>query len=571
MSQGTPPPAEAPSADLSGRHLGDFCLLRLLGSGAMAEVYLATQQSLRRQVAVKVLKPQLSGDATFVARFHNEAQSAAALVHANIVQIFEVGFQDGLHFIAQEYVAGQNLRDLVERRGPLEPQLAVLIARQVALALEKAAACGIVHRDIKPENIMITREGEVKVADFGLARLSGASELNLTQVGVTMGTPLYMSPEQVEGRRVDPRSDLYSFGVTCYQMLAGEPPFKGDTALSVAIQHLQNPPRRLEELRPELPAGLCRIVHTLLAKDPGQRYQTARELLADLRSLAIVPAEDDWWRQLEIDEQLQPAPASRTHATQQLAAVMKTEALAIVRRRRRRGLIAAALVAAFLVGGAAARWMRQPYLLADARPPTVPREQSADSQFFFAQLQATDRDAWLKSVAEYFPQSTFYVARSHQELALYYLQQNRLPEALELFRALAATPLSQPDLRGRRGPNPGAGTSTLSARSLRAFGLAGESIVLTLQGHHEQSARLLAELAPLRSDLDPRLSRLMLYPLAANRRVLDEKQAKEWDDWTHRLPHDEPTGSIDPAPADRPPADRMPIDRVPVDSGPAVR
>jgi serine/threonine-protein kinase len=250
MSQGTPPPAEAPSADLSGRQLGDFCLLQLLGSGAMAEVYLALQQSLRRQVAVKVLKPQLSGDATFVARFHNEAQSAAALVHANIVQIFEVGFQDGLHFIAQEYVAGQNLRDLVDRRGPLEPQLAVLIARQVALALEKAAACGIVHRDIKPENIMITREGEVKVADFGLARLSGASELNLTQVGVTMGTPLYMSPEQVEGRRVDPRSDLYSFGVTCYQMLAGEPPFKGDTALSVAIQHLQNPPRRLEELCP---------------------------------------------------------------------------------------------------------------------------------------------------------------------------------------------------------------------------------------------------------------------------------------------------------------------------------
>ncbi|HEY5315311.1 MAG TPA: protein kinase [Pirellulales bacterium] len=569
MSQGTPLPAEAPSADLSGRQLGDFRLLRLLGAGAMAEVYLAVQQSLRREVAVKVLKPQLSSDATFVARFQNEAESAAALVHANIVQIFEVGLHDGLHFIAQEYVAGQNLRDLLGRRGPLEPQLAVLIMRQVALALEKAAGRGIVHRDIKPENILLTREGEVKVADFGLARLSGANELNLTQVGVTMGTPLYMSPEQVEGRRVDPRSDLYSFGVTCYQMLAGEPPFKGDTALSVAIQHLQNPPRRLEELRPELPPGLCRIVHTLLAKDPQRRYQTARDLLADLRALAIVPADDDWWRQLEIDEQFEPAPASRTHATQQLATLMKTEALAIVRRRRRRGLIAAALVLAFVVGGAGARFLRQPYLLADARPPTVPREQSAEAQFFFAQLQSTDRDAWLKSVAEYFPQASFYVARSRQELALYDLQQNRLPDALERFRVLAATPLSQPELRGRRGPTPGSGTSTLTARNLRAFGLAGESIVLTLEGHHAQSARLLAELAPLRSDLDPRLGRLMLYPLAANRRVLDEKLAKEWDDWTRRLPHDEPSGPIDAGPPDIGPPRTPGIG--PVDTGPGVR
>jgi hypothetical protein len=200
--------------------------------------------------------------------------------------------------------------------------------------------------------------------------------------------------------------------------------------------------------------------------------------------------------------------------------------------------------------------LRQPYLLADARPPTVPREESADAQFFFAQLQSTDRDIWLKSVAEYFPQASFFIARSRQELALYYLQQDRLPEALDLFRALAATSLSQSELRGRRGPGANPGTSGLTARNLRAFGLAGESIVLTLQGHHEQSARLLAELAPLRSELDPRLSRLMLYPLAANRRVLDKKLAKEWDDWTHRLPHDEPSGGIDAGPVDTGPAVR---------------
>jgi serine/threonine-protein kinase len=563
MSQSTPPPAEAPSADLSGRQLGDFQLVRLLGAGAMAEVYLATQRSLRRDVAVKVLKVNLSTDATFVARFHNEAQSAASLVHANIVQIFEVGFEDGLHYIAQEYVEGQNLRDLISRRGPLEPQLAVLMMRQVALALEKAAGRGIVHRDIKPENIMITREGEVKVADFGLARLTGAHELNLTQVGITMGTPLYMSPEQVEGRPVDPRSDLYSFGVTCFHMLAGEPPFKGETALSVAIQHLQNSPRRLEELRPELPAGLCRIVHKLLAKEPGQRYQSTRELLADLRSLAIVPADDDWWRQLEMDEGLTPAPAGRTQATQQLAAVMRTEAMAAVRRRRGRWLLAAGLLLAFLGGGAGALVTRQPSLLAGARPPTIPREASAEAQFFFAQLQTADREAWLKSVAEYFPQASFYVARARQELALFYLQQSRLPEALQLFRQFAATPSSQPELRGRRGPGPasgsnpgpgpgpGTGIAVLTARNLRAFGLAGESVVLTLEGHHAESARLLAELAPLRGELEPRLGRLVLYPLAANRRALDSKLAKEWDDWTRRLPRDESLEPVDTEPGVR--------------------
>ncbi|HEX4148859.1 MAG TPA: protein kinase [Pirellulales bacterium] len=549
----TPPQAEAPSADLSGRQLGDFCLQRLLGAGAMAEVYLAIQQSLRREVAVKVLKPSLSTDATFVARFHNEAQSAASLVHANIVQIFEVGLHDGLHYIAQEYVAGQNLRDLLGRRGPLDPQLAVLIMRQVALALDKAAGRGIVHRDIKPENIMITREGEVKVADFGLARLTGAHELNLTQVGITMGTPLYMSPEQVEGRPVDPRSDLYSFGVTCFHMLAGEPPFKGETALSVAIQHLQNAPRRLEELRPDLPPGLCRIVHKLLAKDADQRYQTTRELLADLRALAIVPAEDDWWRQLEIDEGLGGSPAGRTQATQQLATVMRTEALTIVRRRRRRWLLATGLVLAFAAGAAANFFTREPSLLADARPPTIPKESSADAQFFFAQLQSADREAWLKSVAEYFPQSAFYVTRARQELALYYLQQSRLPEALELFRQLAATPASQPDLRGRRSPGPGSASNNtlLTARSLRAFGLAGESVVLTLQGHHEESARLLAELASLRGDLDPRLGRLILYPLNANRRVMDSKLAKEWDDWARKLPHDDSLEPVDTGPGVR--------------------
>src|SRR5690348_2996145 len=189
MADPAPQTAETlAEADLSGRQLGDFRLLRRLGRGAMAEVYLAEQGSLRRQVAVKVLKSQLAADASYVQRFHHEAQAAASLVHANIVQIYDVGCDGGAHFIAQEYVQGLNLQEYLVRRGPPPATRAAAIICQVAAALNKAATAGIVHRDIKPENIMLAASGEVKVADFGLARLTGDAA-GLTQVGLTMGTP----------------------------------------------------------------------------------------------------------------------------------------------------------------------------------------------------------------------------------------------------------------------------------------------------------------------------------------------------------------------------------------------
>ena len=267
--------------DLSGRRLGDFQLLRRLGRGAMAEVYLAEQDRLKRRVAVKILKPELAGDRTYLQRFELEAQAAASLVHANIVQIYEVGCVDKLHYIAQEYVQGQNLRDYLARHGPPDLSHALSIMRQVASALAKAAEQGVVHRDIKPENIMLTAGGEVKVADFGLARLTREGTANdLTQVGITLGTPLYMSPEQVEGKALDPRSDLYSLGVTCYQMLSGSPPFTGETALGVAVQHLKSRPQPLEAIRPDLPASLCRIVHRMLAKLPAERFASATRFAA---------------------------------------------------------------------------------------------------------------------------------------------------------------------------------------------------------------------------------------------------------------------------------------------------
>jgi serine/threonine-protein kinase len=250
------------ATDLHDRMLGDFRILRRLGVGGMAEVYLAEQTSLHRNVAVKVLHKDRVADVGYLQRFKTEAMAAGSLNHANIIQVLMIGEEDGYQYIAQEYVAGMNLREFLARKGPPELGLALRIMKQAASALQAAHNAGIVHRDIKPENIMITRKGEVKVADFGLAQLSqGGERVNLTQTGVTMGTPLYMSPEQVNGSKLDLRTDIYSLGVTCYHMLSGHPPFRGETAISVAVQHLKHDPESLEKIRGDLPVLLCRIVH----------------------------------------------------------------------------------------------------------------------------------------------------------------------------------------------------------------------------------------------------------------------------------------------------------------------
>ena len=210
----------APSnPELSGQTIGDYRLLRRLGAGGMADVYLAVQESLKRNVALKVLKQHLSVDGDYVSRFQREAQAAAALVHANIVQIFEVGQADGYHFIAQEYVRGRNLKEYLKRYGAVTPDMAMSVFRQAARALQKGAEHDVVHRDIKPENIMLTANGELKITDFGLALIGSESDNGLTRAGITVGTPLYMSPEQIEGGEIDIRSDIYSLGVTLYLSL----------------------------------------------------------------------------------------------------------------------------------------------------------------------------------------------------------------------------------------------------------------------------------------------------------------------------------------------------------------
>src|SRR5688572_20078172 len=196
---GAPDSSSTKAADLTGRTLGDFHLIRKLGQGGMGQVYLARQTSLKRQVAVKILKSELAANETSLRRFQQEAEAVARINHANIVQVYFIGQADGLHYMALEYVEGKNLRDYLSRKGAPDLPIALNIMRQVALALQRASELGFVHRDIKPENILLTRKGEVKVADFGLSRCFApdAQPLNITQSGVTMGTPLYMSPEQV--------------------------------------------------------------------------------------------------------------------------------------------------------------------------------------------------------------------------------------------------------------------------------------------------------------------------------------------------------------------------------------
>ena len=448
MNNPTPvPAADNVQPDLSGRSLGDYRVLRRLGRGGMADVYLAEQSSLRRRVALKVLRGDLAAEESYVRRFHNEAHAAAALVHANIVQIFEVGCVEGVHFIAQEYVEGTNLKQLVSRHGTLDVKRAVLIMRQVAAALHKAGKQGIIHRDIKPENILIGPDGEAKVADFGLARVTGdSSKLDLTQIGMTMGTPLYMSPEQVEGRPLDSSSDIYSLGVTCYHMLAGRPPFEGETALSVAVQHLKNQPPPLESLCPEIPPQLSRIVHKMLAKTPADRYKSAADLLRDLRQVPVEGLESDWSSgllDLDTTEQLTLSD-SPIEATRRLEIVM---AQTMVQPAGRVAWHKWLLVLLLVFGlGCALAWATRPPAVLEIGPseqvPGIPRMGSAKEQFLYAwwTVENTNPEAY-ESVIEFFreddPQDKPWILRAKQQLARLYLANDEDELALKIFDQLA--------------------------------------------------------------------------------------------------------------------------------------
>src|SRR6202521_2763079 len=262
---------------------GRYKIVRKLGTGGMANVYLAEDQELGRRVAIKILNDRHAGDEQFVERFRREAKNAAALSHPNIVSIYDRGEAEGTYYIAMEYLDGRSLKELIVQRGPAPVTVSVEYARQILSALRFAHRHGIVHRDIKPHNVLVDAEGRVKVTDFGIAR-AGVSQM--TEAGSIVGTAQYLSPEQARGADVDQRSDLYSLGIVIYEMLTGKVPFTGDAPVEIAMKHLNAVPEPPSKLRPEIPHDLDAIVMRALAKEPDQRYASAEEMDADLARVA---------------------------------------------------------------------------------------------------------------------------------------------------------------------------------------------------------------------------------------------------------------------------------------------
>ena len=263
---------------------GRYELLRHIARGGMADVYLARDDLLDREVALKVLFPEFANDPNFVERFRREAQAAANLNHPNIVGIYDWGQERGTYYIVMEHVSGRSMSDVLRSTGPLQADRAAEIAADVAAALATAHQAGLVHRDVKLGNILVSDGGDVKVADFGIATaLAGGTDAGLTQHGSVMGTATYFSPEQAQGKQVDGRSDLYSLGVVLYEMLAGVPPFQAETPVAVAYKHVQERPDTLHERGVTVAKSLDAITMKLLAKNPANRYPTADDLRSDLR------------------------------------------------------------------------------------------------------------------------------------------------------------------------------------------------------------------------------------------------------------------------------------------------
>jgi serine/threonine-protein kinase len=262
---------------LGGRYLVES----ELGRGGMATVFKGTDTVLGRPVAVKVLSPQYSGDANFVTRFRREAQSAARLNHPNLVSVYDTGTDDGIHFIVMEYVEAKTLADYLTGGGRIMPERSIEIAEAVCDALSVAHAHGIIHRDIKPANIMITPKGDVKVTDFGIARvISGAD--TLAQTAAVLGTASYLSPEQAQSQPVDQRSDIYSLGAAVYEMVTGRPPFSGDSPVMVASKHVLEQPTPPSKVNADVSPELEAVIMKAMAKNPDNRYQDADEMKADL-------------------------------------------------------------------------------------------------------------------------------------------------------------------------------------------------------------------------------------------------------------------------------------------------
>ena len=429
-------PSDASSSKLVGCRIGDYQILRKLGRGGMADVYAARQISLSRDVAMKVLRSDFARDQDYVSRFRREAKAAAKLNHPNIVGVHDVGSENSYHYIAQELVDGENLREVLSKRGSLSVDEAIEVLACVASALEVAAEAGITHRDIKPENMMRSSKGIVKVADFGLARLSSdvdATRANLTQAGLTLGTPRYMSPEQIQGQNVDVRSDLYSLGISIYHLLAGRPPFEADDPLALAVMHLHETPPPLDRLRgsSDVPEWLVAIVARLMSKRPEDRFQTPSDLLAAVSSQAA----DAGFGGIET-----VGTAAATIRLQRIAAYS-------VKKNRQRYLRYALaflipLIAATLAVAVAAT---RPFESVDnlLRPKEVAKAESVEKQYLVA-MTRNDEAGWLAVAAHFAPEANSenanYYAKASLQHARLLSEKKQWKEADEKLDRLIADP-----------------------------------------------------------------------------------------------------------------------------------
>lgn len=266
-----------------GRILADrYELKELIGQGGMADVYLAYDDILKREVAVKILRSSLTGDPIYITRFHREARAAAALCHRNIVEIYDVGEEDDLYYIVMEYVRGQTLKELINKRGALHYVEAVDIMKQVVSATALAHSMGIVHRDLKPQNILVTDSGIVKIADFGIASIQSLSQV--TQTDTIMGSLHYLAPEIARGEKATPQSDIYALGVVFYELLRGDVPFNGESPVNIALKHMRDEIPSVREYNPAIPQSVENIIIKATAKNTNNRYQCADDMLDDLET-----------------------------------------------------------------------------------------------------------------------------------------------------------------------------------------------------------------------------------------------------------------------------------------------
>lgn len=343
---------------------GRYRLERRLGAGGMSTVYLAVDDVLERQVAIKLLAEHLSEDKAFLTRFRNEARSAARLTHPNVVQVYDTGEEEGRHFIVMEYVRGKSGAQLLRERGNLPIDEAVRLASQACDGLRYAHSKGIVHRDVKPGNLLIAEDGTVKIADFGIAK--AAEQTRVTKAGSVLGTAAYISPEQAHGKEATPASDIYSLGVVVYQFLSGRLPYEYSSITELALKQQSQEIKPLPSIAKKVPEGLDHAVRRALARNPENRYADAGEMAVALRSgasgEAVAPPEpDEAATQLLPAEEEAPAtaatlaiPAARGRPSEGTAPTAKAAGGRAGRKKSRAGRYFLTLLVLALIGGGAA-------------------------------------------------------------------------------------------------------------------------------------------------------------------------------------------------------------------------